>query len=1077
MKTVVILILSVLLAGCKGTPTKGEKEARRQVQAVAGTYRPEGRKPELPVLTSQSSLSNYLTYALLNQPQVEAAYFDWLASVERITTVRSLPDPQFTFQMDIQNVVTSIMPGLMARFPWLGKLRVAAEAASAESQSKYFTFQSAVLNSAFAVKRAYYQLYFLAEKIRVNQETLQLLGELEQLARAQNEVGKVTLQDVLRAQIEEDRLRTQIANLEDSRSPLMAQFKAALGLKADDPAPPMPQRFESTPLDLSADKLLATALAQNTRLKAMEAEVRAAEAAIALARQSRLPDFSLGFMADVKMNPTLYRLPGGPGAVSLPIWRDKIAAQIAEAQANKRSAEARLSTEQIALAVDFADRTYRYREATRNLALLNDLLLPKARQSLEVARSGYLGGQIDFFNLTDAERTLLGFDLDRVEATTQREITLAELSLIIAGMPPSSSSAVPGAAGMAGSSPSAANEHYRRHVNQSSIMKLNVPSGKLSVLLALTFWVAASAGLLLTGCGEARSPGAGESANKTLYTCGMDPQVIQDKPGNCPICGMTLRPVRKQFATEAGAPGSSTNVSAGERKVLYYKSSMNPGETSPVPAKDSMGMDMVPVYASAAAGPAAAGLISIDPVTMQDMDLRTASVTKGPLRRTVRTVGVIDYDERALAEVTTKFKGWIEKLYVDTTGQLVMRGEPLFEIYSPELYTAQREYLLAIEQGTNTPGTLALRTSALTKLKFYDISGEQIGQLERTRQPTKTLRILAPQDGFVIEKSVVEGQMVDPGMKIYRLADLGLVWVQAQIYEQDLDYLKLGQEATMTLSYLPDREFRGRVTYIYPNVDEKTRTARVRVEFHNPGYFLKPGMFATVEVTSELEPSALLIPDMAILRSGEKNTVFVALEGGKFEPRTVTLGPQAEHDTYQVLSGLREGERIVTSGQFLLDSESQLREAILKMQEPKKAGAPARPAGLEAPGAAATNLQGAVAGAAVTETNIVKYICPMPEHVSIEYDHPGKCPICGMTLVPVSTATLRKLQPGGKLLYYTCPMPEHSDVHESKPGKCPKCGMTLIPVMEAPPLPKPAAPTEPGGETMPQGMAMPEPPR
>jgi rubrerythrin len=274
------------------------------------------------------------------------------------------------------------------------------------------------------------------------------------------------------------------------------------------------------------------------------------------------------------------------------------------------------------------------------------------------------------------------------------------------------------------------------------------------------------------------------------------------------------------------------------------------------------------------------------------------------------------------------------------------------------------------------------------------------------------------------------------------------VWVQAQIYQQDLDYVKLGQEATVTLSYLPDREFRGRVTYIYPNVDEKTRTARVRMEFHNPGYFLKPGMFATVEATSELEPSALLVPDMAILRSGERNTVFVALEGGRFEPRTVTLGPQAENDTYQVLSGLNEGERIVTSGQFLLDSESQLREAIHKMQGPRETvKASERP-----------ELRGEGTVPALHATNappstMVKYICPMPEHVSIEYDHPGKCPLCGMTLVPVSSAALSKIQPGGKLLYYTCPMPEHSEVRESKPGKCPKCGMTLIPIMSAPPAP------------------------
>ena len=560
--------------------------------------------------------------------------------------------------------------------------------------------------------------------------------------------------------------------------------------------------------------------------------------------------------------------------------------------------------------------------------------------------------------------------------------------------------------------------------------------------LVLAF--AGGAALLLTSCGGDHGPAAGAKAEQ-LYTCGMHPEVIEHKPGNCPICGMKLTPVRRQAATKAPSV---------ERKAKYYKSSMNPGEVSPVPAKDSMGMDMEPVYEDVAAA-AESLLPAIDPVTIQNMNIHTARVTRGPLRRIIRTVGVIDYNETALADVTTKFKGWIEKLYVDATGQQVHRGEALFEIYSPELYSAQREYLLALEQGTNMPGAGPLKTSARTKLKFFDISDEQIAELECTGQPRKTLRIVAPQDGFVVEKMVVEGQMVDPGMKLYRLADLGLVWAQAQIYEQDLDYVKLGQEATMTLSYLPDREFRGRVTYIYPNVDEKTRTARVRMEFHNPGYFLKPGMFATVEVTSELEPSALLIPDMAILRSGEKNTVFVALGEGKFEPRTVALGPQAEHDTYQVLSGLKEGEQIVTSGQFLLDSESQLREAIQKMVAPKKAAVPA-PGGHEghaAAGAAATNREGVAAAATSTGTNIVKYICPMPEHVSIEYDHPGKCPICGMSLVPVSAATLHKLQPGGKLLYYTCPMPEHSEVREIKPGKCPKCGMTLIPVLAAPPTP------------------------
>ena len=263
MAVACLTVLSLLFSGCKGFSTKSEKEARQQVQVVGANYRPHGQKPPLPVLTADSSLSNYLTFAMLNQPKVEAAFYDWAASIERITQARSLPDPQLTFQMDIQNIITSIMPGLMGSIPWPDKLRVGAQIASAESQAKYFTFQSTVLASAFDVKRTYYQLYFLAEKIRVNQDTLGLLNELEKLALEQNEVGKVTLQDVLRAQIEQGRLKTGIANLEDSRNSLLAQFKAALGLRPNEPMPPVPGKFESTPMDLSADKLFETALAQN----------------------------------------------------------------------------------------------------------------------------------------------------------------------------------------------------------------------------------------------------------------------------------------------------------------------------------------------------------------------------------------------------------------------------------------------------------------------------------------------------------------------------------------------------------------------------------------------------------------------------------------------------------------------------------------------------------------------------------------------------------------------------------------------------------------------------------------------
>ena len=519
-------------------------------------------------------------------------------------------------------------------------------------------------------------------------------------------------------------------------------------------------------------------------------------------------------------------------------------------------------------------------------------------------------------------------------------------------------------------------------------------NSKLKLIFAGILFVAAiGLGVFTAGCSRPpEKPGAtAASSEKTLYTCGMHPWIIQDHPGNCPICGMKLEPVHKTAGTSAPSAASSA--------------------------------------------------IALDPETIQMMNLQTTEITRGPLRRTIRTVGTIDYNETALADVTTKFKGWIEKLDVDATGQLVHRGEPLFEIYSPELYSAEAEYL-AVLNSTNDSNALALREAALDKLKFLDLSDAQIAGLEKAREARKTLQILAPTDGFVIEKDVVQGQMVDAGMKLYRLADLGIVWVLAQVYEPDLPYVQLGQEATVKLASLPDREFRGRVTYVYPNVDEKTRTARVRLEFENPGYFLKPGMFVSVQIASELDPSAVLVPDSAVLRSGERNTVFVALSGGKFDPRTVVLGPEGERDTVEVTSGLQEGERVVTSGQFMLDSESQLREAIQKMNS--SAGMTA-----ETPPIAATNETGQASSPSSEKEGVV-YVCPMPEHVSIVYDHPGNCPICGMTLVPVTPGELKQLQPGGKVLYYTCPMPEHSYLHEDKPGKCPICGMTLIPVMAPP---------------------------
>ncbi|MFZ2282091.1 MAG: TolC family protein [Prosthecobacter sp.] len=429
-----LLLLCSMIIGCVGLRTPGERDSREQVQKVLSKYRPTGVVLELPALRSGGSPETFVRYAIYQHPQVEAAYYEWLASVEKITRERSLPDPRLTFQADLTQIIMALMPGLMMDFPGPGKLRAAAKVATAEGGMKYFQFETAVLQVAYGFKKAWYDLRLVDERIRVNQEMVTLLQELEKLAQSRTEVGKGSLQDLLRTQMEKERLQTELTNLRDSRGWFVTQFKAALGLGAGDPTPPLPRSLQSSPLSTSGDQILATAMARNPRLKAMEADVRRAEAALVVARKTRLPDFALGVMADVKASPVMVRPLGG---MTLPIWRDKIAAEIEGARDLQGASQARLSNERLTLTVEVAMKSYMYRESTRLVALLQNILLPKAKQSLEVARSGYSTGGTDFINLIDAQRTLLEFRLAEVEARIKRELALADLSLQIMGVPPS----------------------------------------------------------------------------------------------------------------------------------------------------------------------------------------------------------------------------------------------------------------------------------------------------------------------------------------------------------------------------------------------------------------------------------------------------------------------------------------------------------------------------------------------------------------------------------------------------------------------------------------------------------------
>ncbi|HHL39214.1 MAG TPA: efflux RND transporter periplasmic adaptor subunit [Deltaproteobacteria bacterium] len=387
-----------------------------------------------------------------------------------------------------------------------------------------------------------------------------------------------------------------------------------------------------------------------------------------------------------------------------------------------------------------------------------------------------------------------------------------------------------------------------------------------------------------------------------------------------------------------GAPTASETKKG--KRILYWKAPMDPNYISDKPGKSPMGMDLVPVY-EGEEETAEPGTVKIDPVTIQNIGVRTAVVERRPLKRTIRTIGRVDYDEKRVYHVHTKIEGWVEKLYVDFTGQQVEEGDILLEIYSPELVSAQEEYLLAMRYadalGKEAAGGDSVLELSRRRLELWDVPAHQIEELEKTGKIMKTLHIHSPARGIVVKKNVQEGMYVKPGTNLYTIADISRVWVYADIYEYEMPWVKVGQEAEITLESYPGRVFRGRVSFIFPFMEPETRTNKVRLVFDNTDLVLKPDMYADVVLKSEVSRDAVAVPSEAVLLSGERSVVVVAKGGGKFAPREVTLGVEAG-GFYEVKEGLDEGDVVVTSAHFLIDSESRLKEAISKMLEVKKGG-------------------------------------------------------------------------------------------------------------------------------------------
>ena len=427
---------------------------------------------------------------------------------------------------------------------------------------------------------------------------------------------------------------------------------------------------------------------------------------------------------------------------------------------------------------------------------------------------------------------------------------------------------------------------------------------------------------------------------KQLWTCGMHPEVIQEEPGECPICYMDLTPVKQMEAMPA-----ETTQQTQERKIKYWQAPMDPNFISDKPGKSPMGMDLVPVFEDEE--PAASG-IRVDPGFLQNFAVRTAVVEKGSIPIEIRTIGTLTYNEKNIASVNTKFEGWIEKAYVNYIGEPVEKGQVLFEIYSPQLVTTQQEYLATVDylEKLRVGGdedavgrARSLLEATAERLRYWDITDEQIDVLRQSGKITRTLKILSPASGVVVEKMdrSLEGMKLTSGMNVFKIANLSTLWAEVEVYEYQMQYVKTGQTARITVDAFPGRQWSGKVIYLDPAVNLQTRTLTASVEISNSDLKLRPEMYANVEIRMPAVSGTVIVPEEAILHTGARSVVIVETGKGVFEPREIHLG--AIGNGYQeVRHGLQPGEVVVTSSQFLIDSESNLREAINKILAERTSG-------------------------------------------------------------------------------------------------------------------------------------------
>lgn len=436
-----------------------------------------------------------------------------------------------------------------------------------------------------------------------------------------------------------------------------------------------------------------------------------------------------------------------------------------------------------------------------------------------------------------------------------------------------------------------------------------------AVMIAALLSLVTGAAILPMGCGK--DGRQHEDAKIASYHCPMHPAVVSDKPGDCPICGMRLVPIEAGPKNSATAPSSAM----ADKKIMY-RSTMTPGEISNKPGKDSMGMDMAPFEVTTGGEQTPSGLaaVSITPAARERMGVTLGTVEKHKLAREIRTSARIVPDETLLYHVTVKIDGYVEKLFTATTGEFVKEGEPLLTVYSPMLVSAQEEYLNVVKDNAE------LAAAAKKRLQLWDITDAQIARLEKSGKPDRVLTLFAPASGWIMERNISSGHRVMAGEQLLVLGNLSNVWADADIFQSDMPYVKTGMPVELVISAVPNKPFAGNVSFVSPVLDAETRTVKVRMQVPNPDLLLKPEMYAVARLSYNLGEK-LAIPESAVMQTGERVYVFRDTGDGRLVPTEIKIGARSD-GWFEVLAGIDEGARVVTSANFLVDSESSMKAAL-----------------------------------------------------------------------------------------------------------------------------------------------------